>query len=142
MIRPFGISEAGSLALHAMAFLASQENPSSTRFVARQLRASPHHLAKVLGTLARQGLLISRRGPIGGFILARRPHEITLLDVLDAAEGRPAAGMCIMRTRVCRRGRCMFRGAHTQALSLFRNRLKNISLAEASASFTFRGEAI
>lgn len=142
MIRPFGISEAGSLALHAMALLASHGKPASTQSLTGQLRASRHHLAKVLGTLARQGLLISRRGPIGGFSLARRPHEITLLDVLDAVEGKPSAGMCIMRTRVCRHGRCMFRGAHTQSLSLFRNRLKDISLAEASASFIFRGEAI
>lgn len=44
-------------------------------------------LGKVLQDLVRRGLLESRRGPGGGFRLARRPELITLRDVVAAIDG-------------------------------------------------------
>jgi Rrf2 family iron-sulfur cluster assembly transcriptional regulator len=44
-------------------------------------------LGKVLQELVRKGLLESRRGPGGGFRLARRPQLITLRDVVAAVDG-------------------------------------------------------
>lgn len=44
-------------------------------------------LGKVLQELVRKGLLESRRGPGGGFRLARRPQLITLRDVVAAIDG-------------------------------------------------------
>lgn len=44
-------------------------------------------LGKVLQELVRKGLLESRRGPGGGFRLARRPELITLRDVVAAIDG-------------------------------------------------------
>lgn len=45
-------------------------------------------LGKVLQKLARAGLLRSKRGRTGGFVLGRPASEITLADVLLAVEGR------------------------------------------------------
>jgi Rrf2 family iron-sulfur cluster assembly transcriptional regulator len=55
-------------------------------------------LSKVLQDLARDGLLKSRRGPGGGFRLARPPAHISLRDVVAAIDGtedfyRCAAGL-------------------------------------------------
>ena len=55
-------------------------------------------LSKVLQDLARDGLLKSRRGPGGGFRLARPPEHISLRDVVAAIDGtedfyRCAAGL-------------------------------------------------
>ena len=44
-------------------------------------------LAKILQELVRKGLLRSRRGPGGGFRLARRAELITLRDVVAAVDG-------------------------------------------------------
>jgi Rrf2 family protein len=44
-------------------------------------------LGKILQELVRKGLLVSRRGPGGGFRLARRPELITLRDVVAAIDG-------------------------------------------------------
>jgi len=44
-------------------------------------------LSKVLQDLAHKGLLKSRRGPGGGFRLARSPEDITLHDVVAAIDG-------------------------------------------------------
>lgn len=44
-------------------------------------------LAQMLGELRNAKLVISRRGTQGGFLLARSPAEITLLDIIEAVEG-------------------------------------------------------
>lgn len=45
------------------------------------------YLNKQLQALARAGILASVSGPKGGFSLARRPDQITLLDVVVAIDG-------------------------------------------------------
>ena len=45
-------------------------------------------LEQLFSTLRRAGLLISQRGVKGGFRLARPPEEITVLDVVQALDGR------------------------------------------------------
>jgi Rrf2 family cysteine metabolism transcriptional repressor len=44
-------------------------------------------LAQILGKLRTAGLITSRRGNLGGYLLARPPEEITLYDIMIAAEG-------------------------------------------------------
>ena len=45
-------------------------------------------LAQILGKLRDHGLITSRRGNQGGYILARSPDEISLHDILIAVEGQ------------------------------------------------------
>jgi Rrf2 family protein len=44
-------------------------------------------LAQILGDLREHGLITSRRGNRGGYVLARAPEEISLYDILMAVEG-------------------------------------------------------
>src|SRR3954469_5064860 len=44
-------------------------------------------LAQILSKLRNHGLISSRRGNQGGYVLARAPQEITLYDILLAVEG-------------------------------------------------------
>lgn len=55
--------------------------------VADAVEAPRGYLAKILGDLARVGLLESSRGPTGGFRLTREPDSIALSDVVAAIEG-------------------------------------------------------
>jgi Rrf2 family protein len=52
------------------------------------------YLNKQLQALARAGIMSSTSGPKGGFQLARRPEEITLLDVVVAIDGAEDAFRC------------------------------------------------
>lgn len=52
------------------------------------------YLNKHLQALARGGVVTSRSGPRGGFLLARPAVEIAVLDVVDAIEGREPAFRC------------------------------------------------
>jgi Rrf2 family protein len=59
------------------------------------------YLTKHLQGLVRAGLVGSVPGPRGGFRLARRPDDITLLDVVEAIDGTEPAFRC---TEIRRRG--------------------------------------
>ncbi len=102
------ISEAASLGMHAVAFLAGTgDESSSTRQIAEAFSVSEHHLAKVLQRLSRAGLVRSIRGPKGGFVLARGADEITLLDVYRAIDGPIPGGECLLGSNVCRGEACI-----------------------------------
>ena len=45
-------------------------------------------LEQLFSTLRRAGLVDSRRGAKGGYTLARSPEQITVLDVVQALDGR------------------------------------------------------
>ena len=103
------ISEAASLALHTMVYLAGDP---STHYSARKLSGvicvSEAHLAKVLQRLAKVGLLVSVRGPKGGFRLARGTEEITLLEIFEAIDGPYEPSECLMHDRTCGQMGCLF----------------------------------
>ncbi|RME65136.1 MAG: SUF system Fe-S cluster assembly regulator [Alphaproteobacteria bacterium] len=51
--------------------------------------------AKLLGALAREGLLVSQRGIAGGFALARPAGEISVADIIEAVDGPIALTNCL-----------------------------------------------
>ncbi|MGD9496917.1 MAG: Rrf2 family transcriptional regulator [Armatimonadota bacterium] len=105
------ISEAASLALHALALLAhSAPERRTAAELAERLDASEAHLAKVLQRLRRARLVASVRGPHGGFVLARDPSEISLLEVYETIEGPLDDALCTMDKPVCRGEQCLFGG--------------------------------
>jgi Rrf2 family transcriptional regulator, iron-sulfur cluster assembly transcription factor len=64
--------------------------------------ALPHpYLAKIIHTLARRGLVITRRGVGGGVSLARDPREITLYDVAYALDDPLLEQRCMLGAAVC-----------------------------------------
>jgi Rrf2 family protein len=52
---------------------------------------STNHLAKVLRTLGRAGLVTAERGASGGYRFAGNPRRITLMDIVALFEERPGA---------------------------------------------------
>jgi Rrf2 family protein len=105
------ISEAASMGLHIMALLAAEpERLLSVREAALLLDVSEAHLAKVMQRLAREGLVESLRGPRGGFLLARKPEQISLLEVYEAIEGPVVIRNCLFSTRLCDGSHCILGG--------------------------------
>ena len=103
------ISEAASLALHTMVFLAGvPDTRYSSGRIARTLCVSEAHLAKVLQRLSKAGFLVSVRGPNGGFRLARKPEKITLLEVFEAIDGPFEPEECLMHDHSCGQMGCLF----------------------------------
>jgi Rrf2 family protein len=100
------------------------------RELAVTIGVSESHLAKVLQRLARNGLLESVRGARGGYRLARRPDEITLLEILETADSRALGGMCLLGQPVCAPGQCVFGELSRRVEVLMRGALGCMSLEE------------
>lgn len=88
-------------------------------------------LAKVFQQLARAGLVRSLRGVGGGFALAREPEQITVLEVLEAIEGRVALQRCTLDVAACRDvAGCPLCGLLGRAQDRMRDVLGQTTLAE------------
>ena len=58
-------------------------------------------LAKILQLLAKQKILSSSKGPHGGFSLLREPRKTTLLDIVNAIDGKDIFTNCVMHNGSC-----------------------------------------
>jgi Rrf2 family protein len=84
----FRLSKKADYGLIALKHLAMHSDVSiSTREIAVRYHIPPELLAKVLQKLARKGLLVSQHGTNGGYVLARDPARISIVDVVEALEG-------------------------------------------------------
>jgi Rrf2 family protein len=77
-----------------------------TRELSISLGASEAHLSKVLQRLTRAGLLRAKRGPRGGFVLAKSPDDIALKDILEAVDGPIDPHTCPFGVRTCKSNDC------------------------------------
>lgn len=80
-------------ALQALFDMAFHENgrPAQVKDIAVRQRIPVRFLEQIFQDLKRAGLVDSKRGPNGGYQLARPPREICVGDVLRATSG-PVAG--------------------------------------------------
>lgn len=109
MSRLLNVSDAASLALHAMIVLArTADDMVVTHRIAAELGVSESHLAKVMQRLVKCRLVDSVRGPHGGFALSRRAETIRLLDIYQAIDGDLPAGGCLFGTPLCDGRTCVF----------------------------------
>jgi Rrf2 family protein len=61
--------------------------PLQVRDIAERQAIPPRFLEQIFQDLKRAGLVQSKRGPRGGYRLAKRPAELRLGDVMRAVEG-------------------------------------------------------
>jgi Rrf2 family protein len=83
------LTRASSYALHAVAFMAVQKHdrPIASHNIAQARGIPERFLLKVLKPLVSARVLLSIKGPNGGYRLAKRPDDITMLEVLEAVDG-------------------------------------------------------
>ena len=81
------ITTKGRYALRAVLTLAAakHDRPISIRQIAEAEDLSPEFLEQIFFKLKKTGMIVSTRGPGGGFQLNRDPEEITLLEILEGA---------------------------------------------------------
>jgi len=69
--------------------------------IADELNLPAPFLGKILQSLARHKLLLSTKGPNGGFSLAREAIDITLMDIIEIVDGTESFDTCLIRTSKC-----------------------------------------
>jgi Rrf2 family protein len=71
-------------------------SPVTVTRVAERYGIPTSVLAKIFQQLVRAGIAVSTRGVGGGYGLARKPSEMTVLDVIEAFESPRKIGHCLL----------------------------------------------
>ena len=89
-------------------------------------------VAKLMGTLARAGLLTASRGVAGGFALARLPEHISVAAIVEAVDGPIALTNCQTRdvNECAIEGHCSVRGHWAPINQAVRAALEAVTLAD------------
>ena len=130
-------------AIHSLVFLARFPDHGAAQGmeIAKAEGLPAPVLGKVLQELVRKGLLGSRRGPGGGFRLARKPQLITLRDIVAAIDGLDQFAECAVGLEGCSDDSpCplhdTWKGIRTQLM----NYLETTTLADMAAAVTGKKE--
>jgi FeS assembly SUF system regulator len=93
-------------------------------------------VSKILKSLAKGGMLESHRGVKGGYALARRPEEISVVDIIAALDGPIAITDCsdVLPGKCDRERLCGVRNNWQRINLAVREALESITLAEMSQS--------
>ena len=110
------ISQKSKYALRALLALAARSDgaPMMISEIAEQEVIPRRFLEQILLELKHQGLVVSRRGKTGGYLLLRRPQTITFGEVLRLIDGPLAPLPCLSKMAYRRCGDC----ANEQACQL------------------------
>ena len=106
----------------------------ATSRVAKEQQIPPAFLVKIISQLSIAGILHTSRGARGGVRLARKPKNITLLQVIEAIDGPIRLNVCIGREGVCSsEGNCPMQLVWCDAQNELITKLKNTSFAQLIA---------
>jgi len=96
------ITTKGRYGLRAVASLAmsTHTRPVSINTIASGENVSSEFLEQIFYKLKKAGVIRSIRGPGGGFVLARKPEEITVKDILEAVGEMGGLTPCTLRRRM------------------------------------------
>ena len=104
--------------------------------ISRNQGISKKYLHTLLVNLKNSGLLTSVRGNTGGYLLARRPEEITVYEIFRILEGPAELVECVANKGACKRsGDCTARGLWGRVSALIRNELESTTLADLAAEY-------
>lgn len=120
-------------AVHSLVFLSRSGTGATVLLadLARKISVPEGYLRKVFQQLARQGLVVTRRGARGGVALARPADRVTLRDVVEAIDGSLPAWSCLRAQRGCRvTTACPVHEAFDRASASMARELEAVTIAD------------
>ena len=105
------------------------------REVSTAMHLPVSYTPQVLKLLATAGLVEAKAGRGGGYRLTRQPRDVSLLEVVEAAEGPLLPERCILRGGPCRwEDACAVHPAWAAAVEACRGSLATTTLADLVAA--------
>ncbi|MCL0068782.1 Rrf2 family transcriptional regulator [Thermodesulfovibrionales bacterium] len=91
------LSTKGQYGVRAMYEIAKgyPAGPVTIKEISERQDVSAAYLEQILNKLRKTGLVVSRKGPGGGYILDKSPEEISIASILDELEGPVALTSCL-----------------------------------------------
>jgi Rrf2 family iron-sulfur cluster assembly transcriptional regulator len=123
------VSTRGDYAARALLSLAlhGDDRPTSVKEIAERTDLPQPYLEQILLAVKGAGLVRSKRGVGGGYVLARPPAEITLADIIAAVEGPLTT---IMDEHDHCEGHCVLQEVWVWVSDDTRKMLEGVTLAE------------
>lgn len=119
------ISRSTSYAILAVGYVAQNQDEGIilSQTIAKKYNIPLEYLLKILQQLVRANILRSKRGPRGGFSLAKTPSKINMLQIIEAVEGPMEAKMELgrkaKREKFCSKASKAYDKAIKQARNVF-----------------------
>jgi Rrf2 family transcriptional regulator, iron-sulfur cluster assembly transcription factor len=98
------LSNTCKYALRALIYLSKYSKDDSRigiKKISEDLKISSPFLGKILQNLVKQKLLVSTKGPNGGFSLGKRPEDISLRDIVVNVDGEEYFTNCLIGLHPC-----------------------------------------
>lgn len=97
------ISKATAYALHALMYMVRHitQLPATTNTIAKAEGIPAGYLAKIFQKLVKARLVRATRGHAKGYVFAKQPEEISLLELFEAVEGGHLFDDCLLRHCQC-----------------------------------------
>lgn len=99
------LSNTCKYALRALIYLGKYSEKDSRigiKKISEDLQLSSPFLGKILQSLVKQKLLVSTKGPNGGFALGKKPEDITLWDIVTKVDGEEFFTNCLITLEPCK----------------------------------------
>lgn len=128
MAKVIQVSEATSLAFHAIVLIGRSDSILNVQRIAEVTGASRHHLAKVLQRLAKDKFIKSIKGPSGGFVLNKSADKITLFDIYESIEGKVVETGCPLDRNICPFTTCLTGGVVADLTKQFIDHFSSLTL--------------
>ena len=131
MLRFTKRADYGLMAIH---YIASNDGLGavSAKRIAEEFGIPPELLAKILQRLAKRRLIVSQNGPKGGYVLTRRPADISVGEVVRALEGPISIVSCLDHSGCPQELRCNLKRPVQKLQTAISHLLDSMSLTELS----------
>jgi Rrf2 family protein len=129
------LSPAAELAVRGVLVLAEHhgEGPVALKTICSARDLPKQYLVKLFALLAKADIVTPVRGKGGGFVMARDPRSITLLEVIEAVEGPIALNFCQHVPPKCDAVGCSIRKVWGELQDTFKRKLNAITIRECLA---------
>ena len=88
-------------AIRIVCYLAAQERMVSTSELSRKLNVSANYVPKIAKKLKNAKIVTACEGTNGGYMLAKQPENISLMDIISCVEETMAINRCLEEDRFC-----------------------------------------
>jgi Rrf2 family iron-sulfur cluster assembly transcriptional regulator len=130
------LSMTGEYAVRTMIHLASVPEGALVQIcdVSKEWDIPEGFLRKIVAQLSKDGLVRSQRGAGGGIRISRPPETLTLLEVIEAVEGRVFLNKCLIASGTCHLDQtCAVHQVWCEAQKSLQRILSQKSLAELAS---------
>ena len=113
------------------------DGPIPLAAIAKRQDLSAKYLEQLIILLKGAGLIRSVRGRRGGYMLARKPEEISVGEIVETLEGRLSVVDCVLEPELCYRAiECPTRDIWVGMTEMIKQQLFSLSLGNIVAKST------